>query len=611
MKKLSIKSSINVTVILLILFISPVFSQSQIHFAVIGDFGKAGSDELAVSELVKSWNPDFIVTVGDNNYESGSASTIDENIGQYYHEFIFPYVGTYGKGANKNKFFPSPGNHDWRADSLTPYRDYFELPNNERYYDFIVGNVHFFMLDSDGDEPDGNSSSSIQANWFYNKISTSSSTWKIVCLHHPPYSSGRHGSNSNMQQWDFPQTGATTVIAGHDHTYERIEKDGFTYFVNGLGGKSLYNWGSIVSGSQMRYNDNYGAMLVDAYTDSIVFKFIDINNDTIDSYSIINPPTINGFTYFATYNGNLYYFSNANQFWQDSKQLCIDNGGHLVTFTDIDENNYINTELRNVIGRNAIWFGLTDENVEGQFEWVTGDSLTFANWQPGEPNNQGGNQHYGLMGSNGQWDDTFNSNSARCVLEIEILPVELISFTATLHGNATTLNWTTVTEQNNSGFEVQRSKFESVWEKITFIGGNGTTTQSYNYSYVDNNLTAGKYLYRLKQIDFDGGFKYSNEIEVEVNVPLTFGLEQNYPNPFNPTTRIQYQIPEVGTRHAVSIQLKVYDILGNEIATLVNKEQIPGYYEVQFNGSNFPSGVYFYNLQASEFVVTKKMILVK
>ena len=292
MNKLPFNSSICIIVILLILVIRPVFSQSKIHFAVIGDYGKAGSSELAVSELVKSWNPDFIVTVGDNNYESGSASTIDENIGQYYHEFIFPYIGSYGQGADTNKFFPSPGNHDWRTANLTPYRDYFELPNNERYYDFSVGNVQFFMLDSDDDEPDGNSSSSIQANWFYNKISASNATWKIVCFHHPPYSSGRHGSYTYMQQWDFSQTGATTVIAGHDHTYERIEKNGFTYFVNGLGGKSIYDWGDIVSGSQKRYNSDYGAMLVDAYTDSIVFKFIDINSNTIDIYSIINQPTI-------------------------------------------------------------------------------------------------------------------------------------------------------------------------------------------------------------------------------------------------------------------------------------------------------------------------------
>jgi len=93
--------------------------------------------------------------------------------------------------------------------------------------------------------------------------------------------------------------------------------------------------------------------------------------------------------------------------------------------------------------------------------------------------------------------------------------------------------------------------------------------------------------------------------------PKEFKLEQNYPNPFNPTTTIQYQIPEVGTQRAVTVKLKIYDILGSEVATLVNEKQIPGYYEVQFNGSNFPSGVYFYNIQASDFVVTKKMILVK
>src|SRR5688572_15104008 len=124
-------------------------------FAVIGDFGHAGPVEQAVADVVKSWNPDFILTVGDNNYPDGEASTIDENVGQYYHEYIGNYEGSYGPGAATNRFFPILGNHDWRADGAQPFLDYFTLPGNERYYDFVRGPVHFFALDSDPSEPDG------------------------------------------------------------------------------------------------------------------------------------------------------------------------------------------------------------------------------------------------------------------------------------------------------------------------------------------------------------------------------------------------------------------------------------------------------------------------
>src|SRR5215212_4305264 len=129
-------------------------SVTSARFAVIGDYGWAGQAALDVSNLVRSWNPDFIITTGDNNYDNGAASTIDPNIGQYYHDFIFPYTGTYGPGAPFNKFFPALGNHDWNTAGATPYLSFFTLPNNERYYDFASGPVHLYSIDSDGHEPD-------------------------------------------------------------------------------------------------------------------------------------------------------------------------------------------------------------------------------------------------------------------------------------------------------------------------------------------------------------------------------------------------------------------------------------------------------------------------
>jgi tartrate-resistant acid phosphatase type 5 len=141
---------------------------ATILFAAIGDFGSDTANELDVSNLVKSWNPDFIISLGDNNYPDGEAATIDANIGKYYREYIYPYNGSFGAGAATNKFWPSVGNRDWDnqvGTKLQPYLDYFTLPNNERYYDFVRGPVHFFVIDSDPEEPDGTSSASIQAQW--------------------------------------------------------------------------------------------------------------------------------------------------------------------------------------------------------------------------------------------------------------------------------------------------------------------------------------------------------------------------------------------------------------------------------------------------------------
>jgi hypothetical protein len=270
-------------------------AQTPTRFAVIGDFGWDGPDEMDVANLVKSWNPDFIITVGDDNYDYGAASTIDPNIGKYYHDYIYPYLGTYGNGSpDSNRFFPVPGNHDWRATDLQPYLDYFTLPNNERYYDFIWNDLHFFMIDADEHEPDGYSSTSTQATWIKNKMQNSTAKWKIVALHYSPYSSAlTHGSVSTVR-WPYQQWGADAVFSGHDHTYERLTVDSLTYFVDGLGGKSVrlddFD-GGLLPESQAHYSADYGAMLIEVYTDSINCKFINRNGLLIDNYTIIKAAT--------------------------------------------------------------------------------------------------------------------------------------------------------------------------------------------------------------------------------------------------------------------------------------------------------------------------------
>jgi tartrate-resistant acid phosphatase type 5 len=260
----------------------------SLRFAVIGDFGESGQPEADVAALVHSWDPDIVITVGDNNYSNGKAATIDANIGQYYHDYIFPYYGKYGQGAAENRFFPSLGNHDWYTAEAQPYLDYFTLPGNERYYDFIRGPVHFFALDSDENEPDGVGSRTVQAAWLQQGLSASTSPWNIVYFHYPPYSSGRHGSITWMR-WPFAAWGADVILAGHDHTYERLLVDGIPYFVNGAGGNELYDFINILPESQFRFNADYGAMLVTASGTDLHFEFTNRKGKLIDQYEMQKP----------------------------------------------------------------------------------------------------------------------------------------------------------------------------------------------------------------------------------------------------------------------------------------------------------------------------------
>ncbi|MFO7524966.1 MAG: right-handed parallel beta-helix repeat-containing protein [Ignavibacteriaceae bacterium] len=198
------------------------------------------------------------------------------------------------------------------------------------------------------------------------------------------------------------------------------------------------------------------------------------------------------------------------------------------------------------------------------------------------------------------------------------IPVELASFTANVSGNSVTLNWVTASEVNNMGFEIEKrlgnrpsavgnlSGGGAGWEKLGFVSGKGTTTDRQSYSYTDEALSPGQYSYRLKQTDFDGTFEYSNEVEVTISLPVNYALHQNYPNPFNPSTKISWQAPVGGHQ-----TIKVFDVLGNEIATLVDDYKPAGIYEVEFVASSFSSGVYFYQLKAGDFIQTRKMTILK
>jgi hypothetical protein len=229
---------------------------APVRLAVFGDYGDDSPEELAVAVLVDSLGVDAIVTLGDNSYGS---TPIDVNVGKYYSDYIGDYTGDYGQGSPQNRFFTCLGNHDYDdGDGVDGYLDYFTLPGagiqttntsgNERYYDFVLGPIHFFAINSNAPEPDGRSADSDQAQWLEAQLSASTSPWKIVMFHHPPYSSGSHGDNPVMQ-WPFEEWGATTVLSGHDHDYERIVQDAYPYFVCGAGGRSLRSFGSTTEGS--------------------------------------------------------------------------------------------------------------------------------------------------------------------------------------------------------------------------------------------------------------------------------------------------------------------------------------------------------------------------
>lgn len=266
---------------------------NAVRIAVVGDYGDGSQAEADVAALIDSWTPDYVVTVGDNNYPAGAAEDIDAVIGRFYSDYIAPYRGSYGDGAATNRFFPTLGNHDWDTSRgeppvPQPYLDYFTLPDGpgqERYYDVRLGPVHLFALDSDPREPDGVSATSTQARWLQGALAASDAPWKLVVFHHAPYSSGLHGSTPYMR-WPFREWGADAVLSGHDHDYERLMVDGLPYFVNGLGGDSRYWFLIPWPGTQVRYNDDAGAMLIEATPDRIAFQFITRRGELIDSYAI-------------------------------------------------------------------------------------------------------------------------------------------------------------------------------------------------------------------------------------------------------------------------------------------------------------------------------------
>ncbi|MDH3268344.1 MAG: T9SS type A sorting domain-containing protein [Ignavibacteria bacterium] len=259
---------------------------------------------------------------------------------------------------------------------------------------------------------------------------------------------------------------------------------------------------------------------------------------------------------------------------------------------------------------NDTWFQVStiaDLNSDLAELWINGVQVytwqyTLGPFGAGCPLKLDGNDFYGPLQTTA--DEAYFDDYELIDM---IIPVELTSFTAnvTNDGNVV-LNWSTATETNNHMFEIERRDENGVYFTIGFVNGAGTTTEPQNYNYTDQTVENGVYFYRLKQIDFNGTYEYFGEIEVNVSGPLTFNLEQNYPNPFNPSTNIKYSVPETG-----NIRLSVFNTVGEEVAVLVDGLSQSGIFEVSFNASNLPSGVYLYKLQSANSIQTMKMMLLK
>jgi hypothetical protein len=262
-----------------------------LEFAVIGDFGDDDDDSAEVAAMVAGWAPELILTVGDNDYSDGAyrgtSEGLELGVGQHYGDFVEAGV-----------FYPSPGDHDWGdscddPEGLDDYLDYFELPTqssgNERYYSFREGPVHFFSVHSVQDcEPDGADQDSRQAQWLREEAAASDAPFKVAYMHHPPWSSGDHGTDGDHMQWPWSEWGFDLVLSGHDHDYERIWFEDVTSVVVGIGGVDLRDFGCVVAGSQVRFAEDYGALKVSASETEMVAELHTVSGEVVDRF-VISP----------------------------------------------------------------------------------------------------------------------------------------------------------------------------------------------------------------------------------------------------------------------------------------------------------------------------------
>jgi hypothetical protein len=664
-----------------LLFVMVTFCYGQ-KFAVIGDYGDGSTNEAAVSDMIDGWNVDFIITLGDNNYGADFAATVDDNIGRDYNQWIFPYSGIYPPGGSPdvNKFFPSPGNHDNNQtldiSDLQPYLDFFTLPGNERYYDFIKGKIHFFSMNSIVAEPDGYQYPSVQATWLENKLAecvANHDHWRLIYFHHTPYSSQQ---SATWSDWPYAQMGAQVVLAGHSHTYERIFRNGIVYFVNGLGGASIYPCGSLTQGSQGCYDDNYGAQLVTVVDDvTLLFEFYNIDGTLIDSYILGDNPIPVELVYFTgTLNNNTVLLE-----WESVAE--VDNSGWEVERSYKRNNNYQTLDFVVSLGNSNIsqYYSYTDDlssygkyfyrlkqiDIDGNFfysgeimihykrtnnedttpprvlqatlvdEWTL--TVEFSEPVIGADNVN----NYDIVGPQtitinsasytdilatlftsehiqGNYTITVNNvtdnagnlidpNNNSANYSLGGAPAVVMSyFTAALTGNEVTLDWETLSENGNLGWDIEESsKNTSNFRKIGNVVSAGGTVYPIHYSFTTNLSKYGKYYYRLKQLSTDGSFSYSDNVLVDYKRTRNTAIS-SYPNPFNPKSTVSVYLDKKQV-----VKVNIYNMLGQHVVKLFDGTAEAGEMQFTFNGYSLSSGTYVVVMQTESNIINHKILLLK
>ena len=344
------------------------------------------------------------------------------------------------------------------------------------------------------------------------------------------------------------------------------------------------------------------------------------------SYDMLNNQGNRIFNPEQIYSGELSGINVIIYSYRGGNSLDVNNDGYIdIISPGIQLRNNGNLAFTNMSTFTYIFSLVSDLNGDGFMDMVAGPNSIYINDGSGNFTYFPVNGEIFSSGAYGDFDNdrdidlalyNFLSNRVSILLNGDIpLPVELSSFTSETVANNVFLNWSTSSEENNSGYDIERlstggvrGKTLDVWNKVGFVQGNGNSNTSHNYTFTDKKLQSGKYKYRLKQIDFNGNYKYyelSNE--VIIGIPGKFYLSQNYPNPFNPVTDLEFGISDLGF-----VSLKVHDALGNEVAVLVNEKKNRGSYEVEFDGSSYASGIYFYSLYVDGVPIdTKRMVLLK
>ncbi|MGE5847967.1 MAG: T9SS type A sorting domain-containing protein [Ignavibacteria bacterium] len=554
----------------------------------------------------------FDITAGTTaNYDLGFIGSDDHNTPALFIRPDGKYLAMYaGHNGNKLSYYRifnngawgSQQTYDWNtqpggADFNTTYSNLHYFPSKDTLYNIARGNGHggqnfIYSTDQGNTWAYGglltNNANVGYVNGYFKYCDNGADRIDFICTEYHPrdYNTGiYHGYIKNGKT--FKSDG--TLV--DDNIFDKNPSTPQSY-------TPVFAANTIIDSVEMTHCWNTD---VQVYNDGTIATII-----TARTNNNFNDPT-HCFIY-CRYNGsdwNYTFLGNAGKKLYSSEE---DYTGLAAMHTHNPNIIYISSTFDprdgSSLAKHEIFKGITLDN-GSSWSWIpVTENSTMDNLRPIVP--AWDSIHTVLIWLRGTYTTAQNISTAIVGIITENeneIPVELSSFTAAADLNSVELKWETKTETNNRGFEIERYA-NGKWHMIGFAEGKGTTTGRSKYKFIEKNVNGSNVRYRLKQIDFDGTFTYSKE--VEINLIQEYQLNQNYPNPFNPATTIRYSIPSKSI-----VNLEVYDIMGNKIAVLVNEEKSAGRFAVSFDGSNFSSGIYYYRIKAGNFVKVGKMILLK